>query len=116
MIGLFAVRGRSMAPTLLEGDLVVTASLRLRRPAVGDVVVARTPVGAIIHRVVGFGHDEGGRSTYALRGDANGGTDPFAVSTDELLGVVALRLRGWGRPRLWLAGRAPRRRPDHPIQ
>ena len=112
MIGLFAVRGRSMAPTLIEGDLVVTASLRLRRPAVGDVVVARTPFGSVIHRVVDRDLGDDGSPIYALRGDANRRVDPFAVSMGELLGVAALRLRGWGRPRLWLAGRVRWRRPD----
>jgi hypothetical protein len=102
VIGLFAVRGTSMGPSLLEGDLVVTVSPRLRAPRPGDVVVAAEPFGLVIHRIIRLLETPDGRWSCLLRGDANGAADPFAVASDEILGVVVARLERCGRLRLAL--------------
>ncbi len=54
-----AVRGRSMAPTLLPGDRLIVAR-RHRAPRVGDVVVVRDPRGGgreLVKRVASVGPD-----------------------------------------------------------
>ena len=49
---IWVVRHRSMLPTLVDGDIILSISTRIREPAVGDIVVARSlETGNIIKRV-----------------------------------------------------------------
>ncbi len=83
------VTSDSMAPLLRAGDriLVEPCAGRMRW---GDVVVFRTPAGAMVHRVVAMRR---GRSPRIIeKGDAN----PFAgaVDLDAVVGRVCRRDRG----------------------
>lgn len=89
----FAVRGRSMTPTLPDGATVLVEPSA--RPAMGDVVVARHPYErglVLIKRVAGLEPD--GRA--ALVGDnPSESTHSFgAVAPGAVLGVVRSRLMG----------------------
>ena len=96
--GLATVTGRSMLPTLREGDrLLVRYGARVRP---GAVVVARFPDGVLaVKRVERADRHFSGADAWLLVSD--NGTEPGArrapVRTDAVLGVV--RLRVWPRPR-----------------
>jgi signal peptidase len=86
------VGGASMAPQLLHGDVVLAR--RAASYAPGDVVAYRHPeLGLLMHRIVAV---EGGR--YMLRGDANGWTDSFRPTSEQIAGRLWLRV-----PRVGLA-------------
>jgi hypothetical protein len=82
-VGRLRVAGGSMGPTLTAGDVV-----RVRagaRPRLGDIVVARTAGGLVVHRVIGH-RDE----RVLLRGDDTARADPPVAITDVLGRVTAV--------------------------
>jgi signal peptidase I len=84
-IDVVAVRGRSMAPTLLPGDRLLVAKVR---PRVGNVVLAadpRAPKRELIKRVAAL---DGAGVT--LRGD-----NPAASTDGRTLGVVPVETVAW---------------------
>jgi nickel-type superoxide dismutase maturation protease len=89
-LGRFAVAGRSMEPTLVEGDrlLVLRGSVPLLRLRAGAVVVARSPAMPgveVVKRVAATVTRRGG-TAYVLLGDNRG------ASTDSRdFGPVAAR-------------------------
>lgn len=90
------VSGPSMEPSLRGGDLVLV------RPsvsyAVGEVVAYVSPVGTIVHRIVG-GSPEAG---FVLKGDNRETTDPYRPRPHELLGKVWLRVPSGAIPLAYL--------------
>ncbi|MGY2875745.1 signal peptidase I [Marmoricola sp. URHA0025 HA25] len=95
--GLARVRGRSMEPTLAEGDrLLVRYDAPVRA---GDVVVARFPDGVVaVKRVLGAEAHFSGDEAWLLGSDNAGapGARRAPVRKTEVLAVV--RLRVWPRP------------------
>src|SRR5207245_2173190 len=92
---LVPVRGASMRPALVEGDVaVVSPFLGLPRP--GQIVLARTaPNLLVVHRLVSV--DMGAaRRVYRLQGDAEGAPDD-GVLREDLLGRVTAVIRNGGR-------------------
>ena len=88
---LVPVRGRSMGPALVEGDVAVIAPfLGLPRP--GMIVLARDSSSALsVRRLVGI--DKGAlRRVYRLQGDS-GNTPETAVLRENLLGRVIAVVR-----------------------
>jgi signal peptidase I len=86
------VRGISMEPTLVTGDLLV-----MRRQAaydVGQIVAFETDMsGAIVvHRVVDVVGER-----YLLKGDNNAFIDRFTPTADEIVGAEALTIPGGER-------------------
>lgn len=82
------VVGQSMEPTLHSGDLVVIR--RQDEYAVGDIVSIETPIGPVMHRIVGGNGDEG----FVSQGDNNEITDPWSPTTSEIVGKLWLRFPG----------------------
>lgn len=81
------VRGRSMEPTLFDGDLVAIRPPALGEPHVGQIVVAWTGEREVIKRVAAI-DDSGIR----LRGDNKSATtDPAPLPAEAIRGVVILR-------------------------
>jgi hypothetical protein len=85
---VFEVRGRSMRPTLRDGDavLVVLADRNLRA---GDLAVFRLGGDAVVHRFVGE-HRDG----FLFRGDGRETLDPVVAAAEVLGRVVAMRRSG----------------------
>lgn len=109
-LDVVAVRGSSMAPTLLPGDLLVVErrSYERREPRPGEVVLAADPRDAgreLVKRVVAV---RGGRVT--LHGDGAASTDSRSFG-DLPLGAVQWRavFRYWPPARLGALGA---RQPD----
>jgi hypothetical protein len=82
---LLVVSGNSMAPSIRDGDLVLTARLWLGG-SVGDIVLAKRPSDGqlLLHRVIEEG--EGWRRT---KGDASLSPDAERISDAALLGRLA---------------------------
>ncbi len=72
---LAAIDGKSMLPTLREGDLVFSYKPKPNEISVGDVVIYRRGSTLIIHRVVAV-LNEGASPCYLVKGDNNPIADP----------------------------------------
>ncbi len=72
---LAAVDGKSMLPTLREGDLVFSYKPKPSEINVGDVVIYRRSSTLIIHRVVAV-INESTSTCYLVKGDNNPVVDP----------------------------------------
>lgn len=86
------VRGTSMSPGIVAGDLVVVR--HDARYDVGDVVAHRAGPGGtlVLHRVV---RRDGDR--LVLRGDANHHDDEIRPTTSDVIGRLTLRIAGGER-------------------
>jgi signal peptidase I len=86
------VRGISMEPTLVTGDLLV---MRQRDTYnVGQVVAFRSDMGGavVVHRIVATDGDR-----YLLKGDNNTFLDRYTPTTEEILGAEVLMVPGGER-------------------
>ena len=95
--GLAIVRGRSMLPTLREGDRLLLSYRRT--PRAGDVVVVRLPEGVVAVKRVLRREPEGG--WWVERDNPREGVDSWtvgAIPDGDLVGVA--RIRVWPRPRV----------------
>jgi nickel-type superoxide dismutase maturation protease len=108
-VDIVEVRGRSMAPSLLPGDLLVVErwTYRGRRPRRGDVVLVRDPRSPRRELVKRITATDAGH--VAVRGDA-----PDASTDSRTFGqlpVAAVRwrvaLRYWPPTRIGFVGRVP---------
>jgi hypothetical protein len=88
----FQARGRSMLPTIEDGEILHVAPVETERLKVGDIVLMRTSEGFKAHRIVGrMG------SRFVVRGDAGEGHGE-TVARDQILGlVVSKECRATGR-------------------
>ena len=105
------VAGLSMGRKWAEAAAVQVTGVLHCQPRLGDVVLARTPTGRIVHRVI-WRRTRAGRRDWLTLGDGNTTFDNW-LEDDGLLGVVkdveddrgvarpvrrwAGLLRGWGR-------------------
>jgi signal peptidase I len=94
----FVVRGRSMEPTLRDGDVVIVRALT-RDVTLGDVVVYRHPVHrfGVVHRIVSWAGGDG----WIARGDAAASVDPDSVGPIDIIGRVWFVIPKVGR---WTSG------------
>lgn len=102
-IGLAAVRGDSMLPTLRPGDRLLVSYRR--RPRVGDVVVARFLDGTLAVKRVAERRTTG---WWLLSDNAAAGTDSRhrgAVADADVWATALARV--WPRPRLLRAAGEP---------
>lgn len=92
-----AVRGSSMVPTYLHGDLVVVESAAMYK--VGQVVAYRVPAGevgaghVVIHRIVGGDATHG----FTMQGDHNTAPDPWRPKQADMVGMASFRVANAGR-------------------
>jgi hypothetical protein len=113
------VAGLSMGRKWAEAAAVQVTGILHRTPRLGDVVLARTPTGRIVHRVI-WRRFRAGRHLWLTLGDGNATFDDW-LEDDAVLGVVTSvensggvarpvrrwsgLLRGWGRLLARQAGR-----------
>lgn len=109
LLGIAVVRGRSMQPTLFEGDRLLVRYAAVPRP--GRLVVVRLPDGVVaVKRAVSFDAD----GWWVERDNPVEGVDSWsigAIAEEDLIAVVVCRLWPPSLRRRWRAFRAPRRRP-----
>ena len=80
------VAGFSMGRNWAEVAAVQVTGVLHRRPRLGDVVIARTPTGRIVHRVI-WRRFRSGRHLWLTLGDGNATFDHW-LAGDAVLGVV----------------------------
>jgi hypothetical protein len=105
-IGHVLVRGRSMEPTLREGDRLVVVPGG--RPRVGRIAVVRLPGGRALS-VKRLAHEADG-GWWVERDNPQEGVDSWqvgAVATSDVVAIVWVRY--------WPLGRAGRVRPRPPL-
>jgi len=102
--GLVVVRGRSMQPTLYDGDRLLVR--HGRRPRTGDVVVVRLPDGVVAVKRATFRRDDG---WWVERDNPREGVDSWSVGAIPGVDVLAVvRCRVWP-PRTGRRQNGPRR-------
>ncbi len=108
----FRATGRSMQPTILEGEAITVEPVAPAAITPGDILLYRWKRGVIAHRVIRIERTNGGavtqpsvlspQSSFVLRGDASVSYD-CPVEPEQVLGrVVAVERAG---RRIDLAGR-----------
>lgn len=75
----FRASGRSMLPTVRDGECVIVAPMQAARVAPGDVLLCRTWRGEIAHRVTRIARAADGARRFELRGDASLEADPLVT-------------------------------------
>lgn len=96
----YVVVGRSMLPTLREGDVVIIQKPNsLSEVKVGDIIVFKDPFSSrstnlfeqervIVHRVIAVISDSQGNKAFLTKGDNMSMKDPWVVSEKHFLGKV----------------------------
>jgi signal peptidase len=91
----FCANGRSMNPTVREGEKIIVAPVAPSQLRVGDIVLYRNHRGVIAHRVVTIEKREGDARVFILRGDASRSCDAPVESRQILGKVVSVERNGW---------------------
>ena len=94
----FRPSGRSMYPSIREGELVTVEPVVASDVTLGDIVLYRSEKGVIAHRVIGTSPAQSSVLSphYFLRGDASLSCDE-AVGAEQILGrVVGVQRNGRG--------------------
>jgi len=90
----FRAAGRSMMPTVRDGECLIVAPVRAAEVSRGDVVLGATWRRLVAHRVVGLTLDARGGRVLTLRGDGSDEADA-PVDASRVLGqVVAVERDG----------------------
>ena len=101
----FRPAGRSMFPTIKDGEAICVAPISPRAIRRGDIILYRLARGVIAHRVLRSEEKSGVGRVFITRGDASGSEDP-PILPEEILGrVTAVERAG---KNISLAGRWPR--------
>ena len=106
---IVVVTGRSMKPTLEQGDLLFVKAVDIGELHVGDIVVFHRPDTGelVVHRVYKIVRGPGGEILLKTKGDNNEEPDRWLVSKDELVGKVVYRLPAVGKVVLFVRENAP---------
>src|SRR4029077_13628914 len=93
----FRAEGRSMHPTIRDGEEITAAPVSMTEVVRGDVLLCRHAGRMLAHRVVGIAHHRGGRSV-ELRGDFHTSSDALVGADDIVARVLAVRRGGRAAP------------------
>jgi signal peptidase len=93
----FQAPGRSMHPTIRDGETIIVEPVTPSSVKVGDIILYRSKTGVIAHRVIQIKRDKIGalpsssslspNCFFILRGDASANRD-FPVEREQILGKV----------------------------
>ncbi|HKP86533.1 MAG TPA: signal peptidase I [Blastocatellia bacterium] len=83
----FRAGGRSMHPTIKDGEMITVEPARAGEIKRGDIVLYRLKRGVIAHRVIGIEKAEGAHRRFILRGDSCSTSDA-PVEEEKVLGRV----------------------------
>ena len=109
----FRAPGRSMHPTIRDGEAITVAPAAAGSVRRGDIVLYRLDRSVIAHRVAGIERDAAKGLRFMLRGDACGGRDA-PVAAGQVLGRVVAVERG-GRTQGLYTKRAQMRYSAHAL-
>jgi hypothetical protein len=83
----FRAAGRSMRPTISDGETITVQPVSPPDIRQGDIILYRLQGGVVLHRVVGLEREQGKALLFTLRGDASGVSDE-PVAAQQVLGRV----------------------------
>ncbi len=93
----FRATGRSMQPTILEGEVITVEPVAPAAVTRGDILLYRWKRGVIAHRVIGIERTQRGavpQSSLILRGDASASSDT-PIQPEQVIGkVIAVERAG----------------------
>lgn len=92
----FSAPGRSMYPTIREGEPITVQPVSPSAVQKGDIILYRWRQGVIAHRIVGIENPNGESARFVLRGDASGACAE-SVKPEQILGKVVAVDRGGRR-------------------
>ncbi|MBD3370133.1 hypothetical protein GF402_07210 [Candidatus Fermentibacteria bacterium] len=93
------VKGRSMWPALLPGDVLKAEYVATKEIRQGDIIVRITSKGSpVVHRFVRIINLLDGRRFMQTSGDRSGLDKPSAIQSKTLKVFAVLRRRKWRRP------------------
>ena len=99
----FRAAGRSMLPTVRDGECVTVAPVDARDVSIGDVIFCYTRRGALAHRVLEIATSASGARAFSTRGDASDELDR-PVGAEQVRGRVISVDRGGHTLGLAIAG------------
>lgn len=102
----FRAEGRSMHPTIRDGEVITAAPVSIADVVRGDVLLCRHGGRVLAHRVVALAH-RGGERGFELRGDSQRSRTLIGAG-DVVARIVAVQRRGRAiaLPGGWMARRA----------
>jgi len=89
----FRAPGRSMYPTIREGEAITVEPILPSQIKVGDIILHRLDDSVIAHRVARIDRKQGGALRFILRSDTWGQYDE-PVHADQIMGKVVSAERG----------------------
>lgn len=101
---IMAIGSGSMEPVIYRGDAVIFEKCsddEKTKVDKGEVLVFRHNGKYITHRVVDKYLNTDGIFVYQTKGDNNADIDNYVVTTDEVVGVVKMKVSYVGFPSLW---------------
>lgn len=90
----FRATGRSMLPTIADGEVITVEQIAAGDVGVGDIVLYATQGSVIAHRVQRIERDRGRVVFLRLRGDASEGCDEPVLPSQVLGRVVTVEREG----------------------
>lgn len=83
----FRASGKSMRPTIQEGEMITLEPVKASGVKRGDIILYRSGKGVIAHRVTGIQERKEDSRVFILRGDAST-SDDEPVHSQQILGRV----------------------------
>jgi hypothetical protein len=100
----FRAGGRSMTPTINDGEILIVAPAAAQDIDVADIVFCKTRSRSVAHRVLSVGRDSAGAPHLTLCGDASLESDR-PVTAEEVRGRVIAIERAGHRVEMEVTGR-----------
>ena len=100
---VIAIGSGSMEPVYYKGDAVVFEKIKqeeLSLVQAGHIICFEHAGKFVTHRVVEI-VSEDGTIKYRTKGDNNKDNDDYLVSSEEIIGIVRLRIKSIGWPTIW---------------
>lgn len=91
----FRAYGRSMQPTIREGEAITVEPVEPARLIWGDIILYRSDRGVMAHCIVGLKRRAGEDTIFRVRGDASGSSDESVESKRVLGKVVSVERHGY---------------------
>lgn len=99
--GLLVIGSGSMSGTIDKGDVILYSSYDDDKLEKGDVIVFNRNNVETVHRVVDI-ESINGEVRYYTKGDANYDVDSGYSTSDDIIGVVHLKIKYVGYPTIWI--------------
>lgn len=100
--GALVIGSGSMTGTIDKGDVVVfNKNIKADDIEVGQIIIYTKDKIRIVHRVIDI-KEENNHYKFTTKGDYNPKEDDGYITEDDLYGRVLFKIKGIGRPTLWL--------------